>query len=281
MHHNFDVNVATKYGVNVAIFLSNMAFWIQKNIANNKHFYDGRYWTYNSVKAYSKIFPYLTSKQIRTTIDNCIKKKLILKGNYNDNRHDHTSWHCLTDLGLETVGISICPNGQNALPTGANRSDPEGNSLTDIKPDIKPDKKQSSRNKNKSKLSLQETHEKHGATRFSLKEFDYKNYNFDFSVEQLIKKYELNVSIVFSKFINHLQSKKKNSFTDFDVNAWFLREIEYKQNQKFKIQKKELRSTVKDYVPQKDQKKYSSKDTAKSHMKAIKKTLRGSAQKAT
>lgn len=47
MIHNFDINIAEKYGINAAIILQNMYYWIEKNRANEKHFHDGYYWTYN------------------------------------------------------------------------------------------------------------------------------------------------------------------------------------------------------------------------------------------
>lgn len=34
MKHLFDVDIAIKYGVNVAILLENMNYWIKKNEAN-------------------------------------------------------------------------------------------------------------------------------------------------------------------------------------------------------------------------------------------------------
>jgi len=107
VQHHFDIEIAKKYGVNVAIFLNNVVFWVQKNIANNKHFYDGRYWTYNSVDAYTMLFPYWTKSQIETVIKNCISSDLILKGNYNSVKYDRTSWYALTDNAHKLLNIPI------------------------------------------------------------------------------------------------------------------------------------------------------------------------------
>lgn len=63
MIHNFDINIAEKYGINAAIILQNMYYWIEKNRANEKHFHDGYYWTYNSLKAFEELFPYMSTKQ--------------------------------------------------------------------------------------------------------------------------------------------------------------------------------------------------------------------------
>jgi hypothetical protein len=141
MHHSFDTSIAAKYGVNVAIFLNNMIFWLNKNIANEKHFYDGKYWTYNSVKAYARLFPYWSEKQVRTIIDHCVKHNLIEKGNYNQNKHDKTLWYTFTEKGCELLNFSICPNGQMVTTKWANGSDQKGKCIkeTDINTYVKPD----------------------------------------------------------------------------------------------------------------------------------------------
>lgn len=100
----FDTDIAVEYGLREAIVLQCIYYWIAKNKANEKHYHDGRYWTYNSVSAYKELFPFLTEKQIRSTLDSLVDKGLIVKGNYNTDRFDKTSWYAMTDLG-----ISICP----------------------------------------------------------------------------------------------------------------------------------------------------------------------------
>ena len=65
MKHSFDVELAKEYGILEAILIQNIYFWIEKNKANKKHFYDGRYWTYNSKKAFSEMFPYASERQIK------------------------------------------------------------------------------------------------------------------------------------------------------------------------------------------------------------------------
>jgi hypothetical protein len=100
MQHSFDIEIAATYGINSAIFLNNIAFWTEKNMANERHFYDGRYWTYNSQKAFSVLFPYWTRQNIRTIIVKSKEDGLIITGNYNENKMNSTSWYALTDLGL-------------------------------------------------------------------------------------------------------------------------------------------------------------------------------------
>ena len=70
---HFDSNVASKVGVDGAIMLNNLQFWIVKNKANKKHFYDNNYWTYNSIDAFTEIFPFWSRRQIERILNNLKK----------------------------------------------------------------------------------------------------------------------------------------------------------------------------------------------------------------
>ena len=68
MQHSFDTEIANAYGISAAIIFNHLVFWIQKNEANNEHYHDGTYWTYNSRKAYKMLFPYMGERQIKSAV---------------------------------------------------------------------------------------------------------------------------------------------------------------------------------------------------------------------
>lgn len=111
MEHHFDVDIAEKYGLLEAILLNNFAFWVAKNKANNTNYHDGYYWTYNSTKALTELFPYASNHQIRRALEHLQNEGLILTGNYNETSYDRTMWYTLTEAGL-----SICQNCNFHLP---------------------------------------------------------------------------------------------------------------------------------------------------------------------
>jgi hypothetical protein len=116
MNHSFDVDIAVKHGVNEAIFIENLRFWVAKNQANKKHFYDGRYWTYNSMKAYAELFPYWTAHQVRRIIENLIDQGVIITGNYNQNTYDRTQWYTLK----AQMHLADLPNGSGKSAKSTN-----------------------------------------------------------------------------------------------------------------------------------------------------------------
>jgi hypothetical protein len=95
--HSFDPVDAEKYGILEAILLANIRWWTAKNEANNRHYHDGRYWTYNSAKAFAKLFPYASQQQIQRALKSLEAARMIVVGNYNSNPYDHTKWYAIDD----------------------------------------------------------------------------------------------------------------------------------------------------------------------------------------
>ena len=104
MKQIFDVDVAMELGINAAIVLENIGFWIKKNEANRTNYYDGYYWTYNTRKAYIELFPYFSEKQIHLVFKKLIEGEYIICGNYNQSKYDRTLWYALTDKGRKILG---------------------------------------------------------------------------------------------------------------------------------------------------------------------------------
>lgn len=91
--HTFDPVDAEKYGILEAVLLSNIRWWVEKNKANGRHFHDGRYWTYNSAKAFTKLFHYASQQQIQRALKRLEDAGVLKIGNYNSNPYDHTKWY--------------------------------------------------------------------------------------------------------------------------------------------------------------------------------------------
>lgn len=134
MQHSFDVDLAVEYGVTEAILLNHLYFWIEKNRANERHYHDGLYWTYNSVRAFNEIFPYLSTKKINNALKHLEREGLLVKGNYNETKYDRTLWYALTNMG-----ISICQKDNFHLPKRENGNSQKGKPIPDINTYIKPD----------------------------------------------------------------------------------------------------------------------------------------------
>ncbi|WP_339010459.1 hypothetical protein LIY46_09605 [Fusobacterium varium] len=103
MNHSFNIDLATKYGIEEAIMIEHIAFWINKNIANGKNFIDGEYWTYNSSSAFQKLFPYMNLKKIQRILIKLEELKIIKSGIFNKANFDRTKWYCIIDLEIKNI----------------------------------------------------------------------------------------------------------------------------------------------------------------------------------
>ena len=131
--HHFSTKLACDVGINTAVIYANVSWWIKKNQKENslKHFNDGKWWTFNSVRKFSLQFPYMSER----TIKNCLKKLIddtyLIKGNFNIKSYDNTNWYALGIKGIElekTIGQNL-PNGhdEDAKTIGQNLPTPQGN----------------------------------------------------------------------------------------------------------------------------------------------------------
>ena len=136
MYHSFDTKIAEKYGIAAAVLLNHFYFWIEKNKANNVHFHEGVYWTYSTREGLSKLFPYLSPRQIDYAVKKLIDDNVVVTGNYNKSSYDHTLWYAITKKGYSI--LQNCEIGYTEL---LNRNDeivkPIPDIITDKETDIR------------------------------------------------------------------------------------------------------------------------------------------------
>lgn len=135
MIHNFDTEIAQKYGLLESVLLNHIYYWIEKNRANESNFYDGTYWTYNSTRAFNELFPYVSERQIKNALKHLREEGILLTGNYNKSTYDRTLWYALSKKGLSIV--QKCPMEESDQDNGLGDNVPP---IPDNKPDNKPNK---------------------------------------------------------------------------------------------------------------------------------------------
>ena len=106
-----DKRILFIYGnMNIAVFYSNIRFWCKKNEADKSKIHRHkdskgvvRYWTYNSRKSYSELFPFWTDKQIRNCISKLKEDRFLLVDNFNKNSYDRTLWYTVDDDAVDAA----------------------------------------------------------------------------------------------------------------------------------------------------------------------------------
>ncbi len=100
--------LAAEIGLNEAIVLQQMHYWLKKS----NHNYDGRRWIYNSYKEWEQHFPFWSNATIRRTISSLEKQELLFVGNYNKAGFDNTKWYSIDYFKLEGVSKRLAQNEQ-------------------------------------------------------------------------------------------------------------------------------------------------------------------------
>ncbi|OCG12654.1 hypothetical protein [Gilliamella apicola] len=94
-----DRELATVIGLNEAIILQQMQYWIKKST----HEIDDKTWIYNSVSQWKEQFPFWSESTIDRTIRSLDKLGLLFIGNYNRDRRDRTKWYSINYSQLDNI----------------------------------------------------------------------------------------------------------------------------------------------------------------------------------
>lgn len=140
--HFFDIEDAKVYGVDKAILLSNLRFWLTKNAANESSGHDGFYWTYNSSKAFERLFPYWSSNKIQKDLKALEKLGVIKSGNFNKSKYDRTKWYTIPlEFSFSQTDECNQPNEKHHSAKPLNEFSQKAQPIPDINTDIITDTK--------------------------------------------------------------------------------------------------------------------------------------------
>ena len=162
MDHHFDIDLAKEYGIEEAIIIKNFDFWLSRNKANGSNHHEGTYWTYNSAKAFSLLFPYMSPAKVRRVMLKLQEKGVIRIGNFNQSAYDRTQWYSFTETFCDSVStiLQFCRMEDPKVENGSSES---VTPIPDSKPDSKPIKKQVKKKSPQTPIELWEAggYEKH------------------------------------------------------------------------------------------------------------------------
>lgn len=108
--------LASEIGLNEAIVLQQMHYWLKKS----NHNYDGRRWIYNSFPEWQKHFPFWSVMTIKRAVYSLEKQNLLYVGNYNKAKFDKTKWYSINYEKLEGMKR---PSYQNDTTNVSKRND--------------------------------------------------------------------------------------------------------------------------------------------------------------
>ncbi len=100
--------LAREIGLNEALILQQINYWIEINKKSGNNYYDGRYWTYNSIRAWQENdFDYMSVDTVKRAFAKLEKAGFLLVGNYNKDPRDKTKWYTINTEHLEELYTEI------------------------------------------------------------------------------------------------------------------------------------------------------------------------------
>lgn len=114
-----------------AIFLYALWTWCEKNAANEHNYHEGRYWSYNSLRGLTRIFPW-TKREIENTVNRLRDAGLILTAKLSKDPKDTTlSYTVIAEkIGVSPFGETVSPTGETVSPTGDTPPSPSGETVS-------------------------------------------------------------------------------------------------------------------------------------------------------
>jgi len=121
-------SLAKQIGLNEAIVLQQVHYWLELNRKTNKNYRDGHYWTYNTLNGWQDQFSWWTTKTISRIFTSLKKQGLIITSNYNKMKIDRTNWYridydVLDNLTEDTNNDEQAkknPTTEGSIPLGQN-----------------------------------------------------------------------------------------------------------------------------------------------------------------
>lgn len=98
-----DKHVATVLGLNEAIVLQQVHYWLEINKREGKNFHEGRYWTYNTYDEWQEQFPFWSKETIKRVFKRLREMKIILVDRFNVYPMDRTLWYTIDYDRLNSI----------------------------------------------------------------------------------------------------------------------------------------------------------------------------------
>lgn len=93
-----------KTGLNKAIFLNQLNYWIELNEQSGINFEDGYYWSYSSYpKMIERDFPYWSVDTLKRAVTSLEKYGIVISANYNSMKMDKKKWYRIDYKRLQEV----------------------------------------------------------------------------------------------------------------------------------------------------------------------------------
>ncbi len=119
--------LAQAVGLNEAIILQQVHYWVEINKKAGKNKRDGHTWTYNTFEEWQEQFPFWSLNTIKRAIGRLKNEGIVITGTFNKMKMDRTTWYRIDYEKLQTLvkskPVPLAQNGSIDKPKMVRRID--------------------------------------------------------------------------------------------------------------------------------------------------------------
>jgi len=108
--------LAKLIGINEAIILQQVHYWLVINEKADHNIQDGYYWTYNTYEQWHEQFPFWSKNTIIRAIQRLEKNGFLISANYNKMTQDKTKWYRIDYEALPILSSPSTHTGKSKKP---------------------------------------------------------------------------------------------------------------------------------------------------------------------
>lgn len=107
----FQPALAMAVGVNEAIFLQQLHYWLEKS----KHLKNGRYWVYNTYEQWRAQFPFWSVETLKRIFKSLKEQNIVFIEKLSESKLDHTNWFSINYDELNKLEVIHSPGGNQQI----------------------------------------------------------------------------------------------------------------------------------------------------------------------
>lgn len=124
---------AKKYGINCAIVLHTITFFVLKNKKDNRNKHNGKFWTFNTYADWAELMPFFTEHQVKNALNKLRTHGAIVVDKYNRKGYDKTNWYSVSNEVLQDAEKQIY--WQNRIKKSSDKNTRASDKITRPIPD--------------------------------------------------------------------------------------------------------------------------------------------------
>jgi len=96
--YSFSTNDAIEHGVDSAIILHNIRYWLDHARANEQMINDGYHWMFMTAAKMQSIMPFWSANKIQKMLKTLSSKGVLIVGEYNKSSWNRTNWYTMPEF---------------------------------------------------------------------------------------------------------------------------------------------------------------------------------------